>query len=344
MNLPMNLQLHPPLQTGWIDAPHRRAALGRMTLESGAVLDDLRVSYVVHGDLQDQTKPIVLGLCAIGSTHHRLDFLIGPGHALDPARYTTIVVDALGNGLSSSPSNSSAQPRERFPAFTIRDMVQSQKLLLDSLGIASLHAIAGASMGGMQALQWGVSYPAFMRHIVALVPMAKTTPWSQALNEAARLALRAALAAPNAVQFDWSAWVAITNILAMRSPARFALDVAGSSMPEWLASRTEAWRLQQFDPLDWIYQSQAYDNHDVGTTPGFAGNTERALSAIRARTMIALPRIDLYNPVEEGAWAAQHIANCKLLQLPSDSGHLAASDADPASAALLNLEIKDFLA
>jgi len=339
----MSLPRHPPMQPGWIDAPHQVAALGPMPLESGAVLDDLRVSYVVHGDLQDTSRPVVLGLCAIGSTHHRLDFLIGAGRALDPARHTIIVVDALGNGLSSSPSNSATQPREQFPRFTIGDMVRSQKLLLDSLHVTSLHAIIGASMGGMQALQWGVSFPDFMSHLIALVPMAKTTPWSQTLNAASRLALRQA-GAESGTEFDWSAWVAINHILAMRSPTRFAADVGNEGMQAWLTRRTQWWQQQQADPLDWIYQSWAYDDHDVGTTPGFAGDTDRALAAIKARTMIAVPRIDLYNPVEEGIRTARHIPDCRLVQLASNDGHLATSDADPKAARQLGAEIIAFLA
>ncbi|WP_454726746.1 MULTISPECIES: alpha/beta fold hydrolase [Cupriavidus] len=334
---------HPPLQDGWIDAPHRHAALGRFPLESGEAIDDLHLSYVVHGDLDDKSRPVVLGLCAIGSTHHRLDFLIGAGRALDPARYTTIVVDALGNGLSSSPSNSATQPGDRFPRFTIRDMVRSQALLLGHLGIASLHAVAGASMGGMQALQWGVSFPHAMSRLIALVPMAKTAPWSQAINEAGRLALRADTPGAPA-RTDWTAWVAVTHILAMRSPTRFAADTAQTGMQDWLARRTAWWRQQQADPLDWIYQSWAYDGHDVGTTPGFGGDTARALAAIRARTWIGVPQIDLYNPVEDGIWAAQHIADCQLVRLPSQNGHLAASEADPETARRIDREIGAFLA
>lgn len=100
---------HPPMQPGWIDAPHREAELGCFALESGECIEDLHLSYVVHGNLEDRSKPVILGLCAIGSTHHRLDFLLGADRALDPGRYTVVVIDALGNGLSSSPSNSATQ-------------------------------------------------------------------------------------------------------------------------------------------------------------------------------------------------------------------------------------------
>jgi homoserine O-acetyltransferase/O-succinyltransferase len=336
-----------PLQPGWIDAPHQLAALGRFALESGESIDDLQLSYVVHGNLDDRSKPVILGLCAIGSTHHRLDFLIGAGRAFDPSRVTIVVVDALGNGLSSSPSNSATQPRTQFPRFTIRDMVASQKRLLDHLRIDAVHAVAGASMGGMQALQWGVLFPAFMSHIIALVPMAKTAPWAQAINHAARLALTNANAdsANGGTATDWSAWVGIMQVFANRTPQRFALDVAQvGSVDAWLAQRTQWWAEQHCDPLDWIYQSWAYDAHDVGQTSGFDGDTAKALASITARTLIGVPRLDLYNPVEDGVWAAQQIAGSTLLRLPYDSGHTTASEADPAAAQQLNEEIGRFIA
>lgn len=97
---------------------------------------------------------------------------------------------------------------------------------------------------------------------------------------------------------------------------------------------------QVYDPLDWIHQSYA---HDVGTWPGFGGNTQKALVSIRARTLIAVPSLDLYNPVEAGVLAAEQIPRGELLRLPFDSGHLTASQAEPQAAALLNDAIGRFL-
>ncbi|MDE5446768.1 alpha/beta fold hydrolase [Bradyrhizobium sp. CSA207] len=340
---------HPPLAAGWIDAPHHVALLGRMPLESGNAIEDLHISYVVHGSLDDRSKPIVFGLCAIGSTHHRLDFLIGAGRALDPSRHTVVMIDALGNGLSSSPSNSPKQLGERFPRFSIRDMVTSQRMLASHLGIDAVHAVIGASMGGMQALQWGVSYPDFAKLLVAMVPMAKTTPWSQAVNHAGRLALSDARPLPTP-EARWEAWVTVMYVFAQRTPSRFSQDVAGAANSDatsdtlaWIAERTRLMAAQGADPLDWIYQSYAYDAHDLGTSPGFDGDTQQALASIRAPTLVAVPPLDLYNPVEAGVWAAQQIPRGKLLRLPSNSGHLVASDAEPQSAAMLNDAIGRFL-
>src|SRR5262249_7968476 len=119
-----------------------------------------------------------------------LDFLIGPGKALDPTRYFIVATDAIGNGLTTSPSNSQAQPRMKFPRFLIRDMVTSQhRLLTEHLGIRHVVAVVGPSMGGMQALQWRVSDPGSMDGLVGLVPVAKTPAWSVAVMEAPRKAI-----------------------------------------------------------------------------------------------------------------------------------------------------------
>src|ERR1700674_2619354 len=108
---------------------------------------------------------------AIGDNNHRIDYLIGPGRALDPAKYFVICTDAIGNGLTTSPSNSKSQPKMMFPKFNIRDMVNSQhRLVAEKFGLKKLVTVIGASMGGMQAVQWGLSYPEMMDSIVPIIP------------------------------------------------------------------------------------------------------------------------------------------------------------------------------
>ena len=106
------------------------------------------MSYVTHGTLNADKSNAVLVVTAIGGNHHRIDHLIGPGKGLDPAKHFVISVDAISNGLTSSPSNSKTQPGMEFPRFNIRDMVNSTQLLVqDNFGISKLVSVVGASMG-----------------------------------------------------------------------------------------------------------------------------------------------------------------------------------------------------
>ena len=89
---------------------------------------------------------------------------------------------------------------------------------------------------------------------------------------------------------------------------------------------------------------EALDAHDVGTTPGFGGDTARALASIRAATLVLAPPLDLYNPVEEARGAAAAIPGARFVEIPSILGHHAAGPADADAAAFLNREIAAFLA
>jgi homoserine O-acetyltransferase len=320
---------HPELQPSWIDRPHQKISLGDLALESGEVIRNFEISYVTHGTLAPERDNAVLALTAIGSIHHRLDFLIGPGRPLDPGRHFIICADAIGNGMTTSPSNSHTHPDLAFPRFAIRDMVVSQQKLLDALGIDQLAAVVGASMGGMQALQWGVSAPDRMRSIVALVPMARTRAWAAAMNEVGRRILMSDAGWPSGpfgAGFD--AWAAQSRVITNRTP--LALDAMQAiDVPALVAQAVATARVAGPDPVDWIYQSFAYDVHDVGTTPGFNGDTAAALRSIRAPTLLLVPELDLYNPVEDAIEAAVLIPNATLVRVTGHAGHAVAADTSP---------------
>src|SRR5215467_1105879 len=172
------------------EPPHQLYQMGDFKLESGEVIKDFAIPYVTHGKLNANKSNAILLVTAISGNHHRLDFMIGPGKALDPDKYFIVATDAIGNGLTTSPSNSTAQPRMSFPKFTIRDMIASQyRLLTEHLGVNHVLAVIGPSMGGMQTLQWGVSHPEFMDSLVALVPLARTPAWTVTVLEASRKAI-----------------------------------------------------------------------------------------------------------------------------------------------------------
>ena len=337
------------MQPGWNDAPHRVAALGDLALESGELIRDFHQSYVTHGTLNSERTNAILVCASLTGNHHRLDFLIGPGRALDPARSFIVAIDPIGNGLSTSPSSSVSQPGMRFPRFSVRDMVRAQhQLLTERLGVDSLHAVVGASMGGMQALQWAVSHLDFMRCCVAMTPMAKTSPWAALVTETARACLMADPAWTgdgfNAVpERGWRAYAGLMSALQSRTPMALEEFLSDSNEAHaWFEQTVSQTRALGFDAHDYLYQSWAYEAHDVGTTPGFA-DTGAALAAIRARTLVLAPPLDLFNPASAGRAAAAAIPGAQFTEIPSLQGHQAATSLKAEDAAFLNRVIGQFL-
>ena len=118
LSLALPAAAHTPQQP-----PHQLYNEGDLKLESGEAIKDFSISYVTHGTLNAKKSNAILMVTAVSGNHHRLDFMIGPGKALDPDKYFIICTDAISNGLTTSPSNSKLQPRMSFPKFLIRDMV-----------------------------------------------------------------------------------------------------------------------------------------------------------------------------------------------------------------------------
>jgi len=332
------------------DAPHQRYEMGDLALESGEVIREFAISYVTHGTLNESRSNAVLMVTALGGNHHRLDFLIGPGRALDTAKYFVICTDAIGNGLTTSPSNSRSQPRMSFPRFTVRDMVRSQyRLLTEKLGISRVVSVVGASMGGMQALQWGVSHPDMMDSLVALVPLGRTPAWSTGMSELRRQAIM--------LDPTWNAgnyttppqqgmrlWAGMAAVLVRTPEALKQQFPANRGIVSWLAEAEESgWR--RMDANDWIYQSWAYDVHDLGTTSGFGGDYYRALKSIKAKTLIMAGTGDLINPETEALEAAQYIADARYVRIDPELalGHSSAMGVTAPEVKRIDSEIKRFL-
>jgi homoserine O-acetyltransferase/O-succinyltransferase len=331
--------------------PHQFYNEGELKLESGEAIKDFAISYVTHGKLNEKKSNAILMVTALGGNHHRLDFMIGPGKALDPDKYFIICTDAIGNGLTTSPSNSKAQARMGFPKFTIRDMVESQyRLLKEKFGIEHVIAVVGPSMGGMQSLQWGVSHPDYMDALVAMVPLAKTPAWSVAVVEATRKAI---MNDPAWKDGNYDAppekgirlWRDILNLLSARTPEMYAAQFKnGVDALPWMEAQENA-ALKVFDANDYIYQTWAYERHDVGTTTGFGGDTAKALASIKAKTLILTGTKDLLNPEFEPIEAGKNIVGVKMVTISPGSvtGHASAGGFFPADVELLNRETSAFL-
>jgi len=330
--------------------PTQHFAMGDLKLESGEVIEDNVQSFVTHGTLNDDKSNVILVVPSVAGDHHRVDFLIGEGKALDPTKYFIVATDTFGNGALGmrSPSNSETQPGLKFPKFTVRDMVESQRrLLVEKFGINHVVAVVGASMGGMQALQWGVSYPDFMDSLVAIAATPRTAAWTVALHEATRKALMADSAWNDGNYTEqplkgWRAWgdiiwLAVVAPDGMNGSYPDALDVIPA-----MEKYEEFWIEEKWDANDWILRTWAYDRHNIGDTPGrgFDGDHIKALAEIKAKTLLMSAPLDLYNPVELAHESAKYIPGATFVEIPTNNGHRSGK---PADVDFQNRHIKWFL-
>lgn len=158
----------PNIPSGKNDIKQQFVQLGDFSLESGQKILDCKLGYRTYGKLNDTKSNAVLFLCGLANTSALLQSFVPM--MVDTTQYHLILIDALSNGISSSPSNSIKQPRLAFPQVGIKDMVETQhKLLIEKLGINHLVAIGGISMGAMQSYQWSITYPEMMDKIVAIM-------------------------------------------------------------------------------------------------------------------------------------------------------------------------------
>ncbi len=306
-------------------------SMGDLKLQSGQVIRDFAIAYVTHGKLNAKKSNAILMCSSLVGDHHRIDFLIGPGKALDTEKYFIVCTDPIGNGLTTSPSNSKTQHGPKFPAFNIRDMVQSQyRLLTEHLGIKHLVAVTGASMGGMQSLQWAVSYPEFMDAVVALSPSARVSAWTTAFLKACNsiFELDPAFEGGNYKSQPEKAWRLWTDfLLALEANSPEGLEHMYPNSKDslkFLKWWEELWLKKGFDANDCIYQDNAIIEHNVGDTPGFNGNYMKALKSIKARVLVFPCKGDILVPpfIKEDA---KYIKNAQIAEVPTLFGHFGAS-------------------
>jgi homoserine O-acetyltransferase len=313
------------------------ANIGDLKLQNGGVIRNCRIGYRTFGKLNAGKSNVVVFPTWAGGTTEQLQSSIGPGKLVDSTIYFVVAIDALSNGVSSSPSNSRLQPRMRFPQFTLRDTVESQHVLLTTvLKIDHVKAIVGISMGGMQAFQWLVSYPEFMDKAIPIVGSPRLAPYDLLIWQAQIEALMR--------DRDWKGGNYSAN------PAR-ALDFAFgelllTSPPDYnkrktrdevLADLEKARRdRKSFDANDKIRQTQAMMQLDVSRD--FGGSLERAAKAVKAKVFVVVSRFDhVVTPgpaIEFGS-----LLGAKILNLESECGHLATV----CESGRLNKAVADFL-
>jgi homoserine O-acetyltransferase/O-succinyltransferase len=335
-------------------ALHQVFNLPRFTFEVGATVPNVRVTYGTYGRLNAAHDNAILLPSHYMADHHGYDWLIGPGLALDTTRYFLIATEMFGNGHSSSPSNTPAPFHgPKFPVATIRDNVEAvHRLLVEKLGISHLQAIIGFSMGAEQAFQWAVSYPGFSPRIVATAGTARCWPHGVVRLESQIGAIELDPAFKNGnytlnpkrgVELFGLVWAPWLFSQEWWRQELWRKDIPkAKTLSEYLKLFAEGWN--QLDANNLILQARTWQRHDVGTTKGFGGNTEKALRSITAAVLYLPSATDLYFPLTDAQYESRFIPHVTLTPIPSLWGHPAGAGADSADARFLNQRIAAFLA
>lgn len=300
------------------------AQLGDFRLESGEVIRDCRIGYRTFGRLNAEKSNAVLFPTWFGGTTEDLVGYIAPGKLVNPEKYFVILVDALGDGVSSSPSNSKQQPHMKFPAFAIRDMVNSEHQLVEKvLNIPHLRGVIGISMGGMQTFQWMVAYPDFMDRAIPIVGSPKLTSYDLLLWQAGIHAIQADV---NWKGGDYTSppeaglrTLADIDGLAIETPSYRARETRPEDFKKFI-EKSEHDTVHGFDANNWIRQASAMMGNDVSRP--FGGDMGKAAAAVKARVLVIVGLQDhMVNP--HPALAFARLLQAHTLELDSDCGHLA---------------------
>ena len=304
--------------------PLQFANLGDLKLQSGKVIHDFRLAYRTAGTLNAAKSNTVLFPTWLGGKSEDLANLIGPQNVFDTNKYFVVTIDAIGNGVSSSPSNSKTQPRLDFPEYSIRDMVESEhRLATEVLHVTHVHAITGISMGGMQTFEWIVAYPDFMDVAVPIVGSPQSTAYDKLLwnSQIDALKLDPEWKDGKGTKSMAGGYAVYAQIQSMNisSPAyRVALTPPGD-FAAFLAKIESDYKGTALNACDDIRQRQAIMSLDL---PGEFSTTLAELpKLVHAKEFVVVsPEDHMVNP--EPAIAYAKASGSPLLLMNTPCGHL----------------------
>ncbi len=336
-----------------------------LPLHRGGQFGPITVAYETWGKLNADGDNAVLITHALTGNSHAHDAenpddtkvawwnpLIGPGRFFDTSRYFVICSNVLGScygttGPSSIDPDTGQTYGMRFPIITIRDMVETQRRLIEYLGVSRLHMVAGGSIGGQQALEWAVAHPELVENVTVVAATASLTAQAIAFSEVQRQTI---LSDPRWQNGDYmpgqgpEAGLSIARMLAMityqseeamelrfaRQPARNQNVTPPSGFTD-LGERFDVEGylyyqgqslVKRFDANSYLYISRAMDLYDI--SEGYP-SIEDALSRIRSKALFIGIRSDFLFPAARVRWLADQVraagSNAIYAELDSPHGH-----------------------
>ena len=296
------------------------AELGECALESGEVLAPCDLGYRTYGELNAARDNAILISTWFGGNSAAWTGILGSG-LIDLGGFYTIVVDAFGNGVSTSPTTSSTQGGEAFPLVSIGDMVHSQyRLVTDVLELDGLYAVMGISMGGMQTFQWLVEYPDFFGKAVSIIGSPRLGPYDIARGETE---LRVLELFEDCECEEAAAVYSGLSMLTLNSPEYHARVTDRTTVQASLAQqgRQSVQSLSGGRTKNIATQLRAMIDLDISRKYG--GDMAAAAAAVQADLLVIVDAVDhLVTPGPALEFA--ELAGAQSLVLDDDCGHLSA--------------------
>ena len=327
--------------------------LGNLALQAGATLRGAQLAFKTYGSLNSAKDNVIVYPTFFGGQHIQNEAIIREGMALDPGKYFIIVPNMLGNGLSSSPSNTPPPyNRARFPAVTVYDNVMCQhRLVTERFGVERIALVTGWSMGAQQTFQWGCLFPGMVERILPICGSAKTSRHNFVFLEG----VKAALTADDAWQGGWYDRAPTKGLRAMgRVYAGWAvsqafyreevyLNIGYSSLEDYLVAFWEGRRVSS-DANNFLAMIWTWQNADLSANPIHGGDFKKALGAIKAKAIVMPSNTDLYFPPEDNELEVSYMPNAEFRPIPSIWGHLAGGPGfNPEDAEFVDRALKELL-
>ncbi|MAQ83851.1 MAG: hypothetical protein CMH12_11535 [Maritimibacter sp.] len=326
---------------------------GDFVLQSGLTLPDAKIAYVTYGELNAAKDNVIVYPTRYAGTHNEQPPLIGEGMALDPAKYFIIVPNTLGNGASSSPSNTPAPlGGPDFPLVTHYDnVILQERMLKDLWGIEQIRLVCGWSMGGQQSYHWAAIFPDRVRAMSCFCGQAITAPHTHVFLEGVKYALITDPAWMNGYYKEqpwrgftaqgrvWAGW-ALSQEWYRREMWR---ELGFSSLEDYLK---RAWDGAYFprDANDMLSLIATWQACDISDNPIYNGDRAAALGAITAKAIIMPGRTDFYFPPEDNAAEVAQMPNAELRVIESVWGHYAGGGKAAEDTAFVDAALKELLA
>jgi homoserine O-acetyltransferase len=304
------------------DGAQQFADLGHCTLDSGQTINHCRVGYRTFGTLNAAGDNAVLMPTWLNGRTEDLLSLVGSTPSktrlIDTTKFYVVLLDALGDGVSSSPSNSDDQKGADFPAITERDMVRAEyRAVTETLHLKHAHAVVGVSMGGEQTFEWAVTYPEFFDLAVPIIGTPQPTSYDLLSHTIAEDAMLADPDYKDGKYGEKLPALKLANELLVMQLSTPQFRVEHTERKDFSALLEEARKPERQDANDRMWQLKAVLAHDV-----LRGKSmDEVAKATRAKWLVIVSAHDhsVY-PGPALAWAKAAGAETYISDTPC--GHL----------------------